>query len=481
MKFNTIFVFLFLSCSLQNYAQDYQKVIKKTHYLIEQHQQQTDIPGIQVAVFVEDTLVWSEAFSFKDIKNQKLVDNQTRFRIASVSKPMTSVALAKMMQDSMIDIDQNIDQYLENIPVPWQNITPRQLATSTSGIRHYTSEDAVYNTTDYPDVVSALEKFKNDPLLFEPGTDYHYSSYGWVLLSAVMESAAKQSFFEIMQKTWSELGMQQTNFDFPDNNLDNTSSFYIHDKKQGRVIAPSENRSFMYAGGGYLSTAEDLVKMGKALFKNSYLTEEITRELFQPQVIINGESSHYGLGWEVGESRLNTPIAYHSGSMNTTRSHLILYPEEHVIFAYLANTGDSIFFNDREAQNIAELFVQEKRGKASKTNDSISIEGEWEISTTSLRNKKSKGILKLETDEDGMIKGQIKFKRSRKEETYPVLLSEMNGNQAHLIAVTPMFIDFFITLKENTFSGTWQYDFNVKGVPESDKYWKARSIKGHRI
>jgi hypothetical protein len=139
------------------------------------------------------------------------------------------------------------------------------------------------------------------------------------------------------------------------------------------------------------------------------------------------------------------------------------------------------FFNDREAQNIAELFVQEKRGKASKTNDSISIEGEWEISTTSLRNKKSKGILKLETDEDGMIKGQIKFKRSRKEETYPVLLSEMNGNQAHLIAVTPMFIDFFITLKENTFSGTWQHDFNVKGVPESDEHWKARSIKGHRI
>jgi CubicO group peptidase (beta-lactamase class C family) len=481
MKFNTIFVLLFLSCSFHNYAQDYQKAIENARFLIEQHQQQTQIPGIQVAIFVDDTLVWSEAFGYKDIKNQKLVDSQTRFRIASVSKPLTSVALAKMMQDSMIDIDQNINQYLENIPSAWQNITPRQLAASIAGIRHYTSEDPEYNTTDYPDVVLALEKFNNDPLLFEPGTDYHYSSYGWVLLSAVMQKASEQSFFSLMEKTWTELGMQHTSFDYPNKSLKNTSTFYIYDKKRGRVIAPPENRSFMYAGGGYLSTAEDLVRIGKALLENRYLSEEITRELFKLQLLSNGKSTHYGLGWEVGESRLNTPIVYHSGSMNTARSHLILYPDENVVFAYLSNTGDQVFFNDREAQNIAELFVQEKRSKASKTNDSISIEGEWEISTTSLRNKKSKGILKLETDDHGLVKGQIKFKRSRKEETYPILLSEMNGNQAHLIAVTPMFIDFIITLKENTFSGTWQHDFNVKGVPEHEDYWKARSIKGHRL
>jgi CubicO group peptidase (beta-lactamase class C family) len=481
LKFNTIFLLLFLSCSFQNYAQDYQKTIEKARFLIEQHQQQTHIPGIQVAVFIEDTMLWSEGFGFQDIEKQRPVDHHTRFRIASVSKPLTSVALAKIMQDSMIDIDQNINQYLENIPSAWQNITPRQLATSTAGIRHYTSADPEYNTTDYPDVVSALEKFKNDPLLFEPGTDYHYSSYGWVLLSAVMQKASEQSFFSLMEKTWTELGMQHTSFDYPNKRLENTSTFYIHDKKEGRVIAPPENRSFMYAGGGYLSTAEDLVRMGKALLENSYLTEEITTELFQPQLLNKGKSTHYGLGWEVGESRLNTPIVYHSGSMNTARSHLILYPDENVVFAYLSNTGDQVFFNDREAQNIAELFVEAKRKAIPQNTEPEALVGEWEISTTSLRDKKTKGKLVLQETEHGNITGHITFKRSRKTGNYPVIVTGIKNNRAHLIGVTPMFIDFYVNLDKDSFTGTWLHDFNVKGIPEDDDYWKPRAIKGQRL
>jgi hypothetical protein len=284
-----------------------------------------------------------------------------------------------------------------------------------------------------------------------------------------------------MEKTWTELGMQHTSFDYPNKRLENTSTFYIHDEKEGRVIAPPENRSFMYAGGGYLSTAEDLVRMGKTLLENSYLSKEYATELFQPQLLTNGKSTHYGLGWEVGESRLNTPIVYHSGSMNTARSHLILYPDENVVFAYLSNTGDQVFFNDREAQNIAELFVEAKRKAKTQNTEPEALVGEWEISTTSLRDKKTKGKLVLQKTEHGTITGHITFKRSRKTGQYPVIVTGIKNNRAHLIGVTPMFIDFYLNLNKDSFTGTWLHDFNVKGIPEDDDYWNPRAIKGQRL
>jgi hypothetical protein len=330
-------------------------------------------------------------------------------------------------------------------------------------------------------VTSALERFKNDPLLFEPGTDYLYSSYGWVLLSAVMEQASGQSFFELMLEVWTDLDMQKTTFDYPNQTSKTISTFYIYDKKEGRVEAPKDNRSYMYAGGGYLSTAEDLLKAGQTILNEHYVNKKYIQELLNSQKLPNGTETHYGLGWEVGTSRLETPIVYHSGSMSTARSHFIIYPDEDIVFAYLANTGDHVFFNDREAQNIPELFVEIKQNKSYVTNNTETLLGQWQINTTSLRDKKSKGTLQLSKNKNGLIQDHIEFKRSRKTETHPVILTDIDDNKAHLMAVSPIFIDFFLRFEENTFSGIWLHDFNVKAIPEEDEYWKARAIEGKKL
>lgn len=355
------------------------------------------------------------------------------------------------------------------------------MASSTSGIRHYTNQDPEFNTINYTDILSSLEKFQDDPLFFEPGTVYHYSSYGWVLLSAVMEKAAKKSFFEIMKNTWSDLDMQNTTFDYPNPSSDNISKFYIHDKKEGRIQAPKENRSFMYAGGGYLSTAEYLAKAGKAILRERYLKKNDLNQLFNSQELKDGSETHYGLGWEVGTSRLNTPILFHSGSMSSARSHFLIYPEEQLVFAYLSNTGDHVFFNAREAQNIAEIFIEVKRNTQTESFDTKGLIGDWEISTTSLRDKNTKGKLQLFKNEKGLIQGKIEYKRSRKTKTFPIMLSDFKNNQAHFVAVSPMFIDFFLTFEKDTFTGTWLHDFNVKGIPEDDTYWNASTIEGKRL
>ena len=160
--------------------------------------------------------------------------------------------------------------------------------------------------------------------------------------------------------------------------------------------------------------------------------------------------------------------------MQSARSHLVIYPDQKVVFAYLSNTGDQVFFNDREAQSISEIFVKKVMGM--EAHDASEINGEWQIETTSLRNKKSIGKLSLKNGQ-----GTITFKRSKEEKTFPATVLGYHNNSLHLIAVSPMFIDFYLKVNGDQLEGVWLHDFDVKGIPETDEYWKAREVIGTKM
>lgn len=488
MKVLAILLPYLLTCVSLLQAQELASQIQKAEFLITHHQSQTTIPGVQVAVIWKDELLWSKAFGYADIDQKTLLKTSTPMRVASVSKSMTSLTLGKLVEDGVLDLDEDIRTYVPEFPDKGSVITARHLASSTSGIRHYTSEDPDYNQVHYLSVVEALSPFKNDPLLFEPGSDYLYSSYGWVLLSVAIERASGTSFQKLMTRTWAELDMHNSYLDHPIYHPEKISKQYVL-KKQGlfkrlfssneaeRITAQEEDRNFMYAGGGYLSTAEDLATMGWKLLSDDYLNASTREILFQDQKLTHGEHTRYGLGWEVGQSRMGTPVVFHSGSMNSARSHLVIYPKHNVVFAIVMNTGDNVFFNDREAHSIAELFFPDEKASPPQT----SVTGEWEIKTTSLRDKKTKGKLILNEDSTGIVSGEITFARSRKKDTYPIVLAGQHDKKLHLISISPMFIDLYLTFNNDSFSGEWLHDFNVKGVPESDPYWKPRSIEGKKM
>ena len=456
--------------------------------MIEHHRAQTNIPGVQAAVIVDGDLVWSQAWGYANIQENQMLQTTTPMRVASVSKSMTSVALGKLVEEGLLDLDKDIQSYVPQFPDKGYKITSRHLASSTSGIRHYSAGDPEYNQVHYSSVIDALSAFKDDPLLFEPGTDHHYSSYGWVLLSAVMEHASGIPFQKLMQRTWAELGMDHTYLDHEEYHPETISNQYILKRESLlkrlfskndplREVAPSDDRSYIYAGGGYLSTAEDLVNMGWNLLNDDYL-EATTRDiLFRDQVLNNGENIFYGLGWETGLSRTGTPVVFHSGNMSSARSHLVIYPEKNVVFAIIMNTGDHVFFNDREAQTIAELFLPRK----SLSQNDVDLAGEWSVETTSLRNKKSRGKITLHADDKGIISGNLTFTRSQKKKTFPIILVGRQGSGYHFVSVSPMFIDLYLTFDGDLFTGEWLHDFNVKGIAESNSYWKPRVIKGQKV
>jgi len=463
-------------------SKKYKNAIEKAEFLITEHKKQLDVPGVQVAVMIDGKLIWSKGFGFKDLVNKLPVTRNTKFQVASISKSITSIALGKLIQEGKIDIDADIRTYLPEFPEKKYPITARQLASNTAGIRHYTDDDPIFNTKQYNDVIESLEIFKKDSLEFKPGSKYAYSSYGWVLLSAVIQKIAKQSFSDYMHNTWKDLEMNNTTFDWPNKPIPNLTKLYGKRSKElgRRVDFPFDNRSYMYAGGGYVSTAEDLAKMGWKLISNEYLKPSIKNILFTPYITSEGENVYYGLGWKVSKNRYGVKYAYHGGTMGSTRSHLVMYPEHGIVFAYLANTGSSIIFNRNEAHTIAEAFyIEKKRINKIRRVDS-DIFGKWKFKTTTMKGEERTGVLEVYRDNKQIKATMFYDRKDGKKYTFPLLLFEKKKDVYHFMAVRYMMQDYYFTIDGNSLKGKWFLDTNVNDAKKY-KQGQPQEFKGTRI
>ena len=212
------------------------------------------IPGFNVAVAIDGKVIYSEGFGYADLEQRVPAWQITKFRIGSVSKPLTSAALMKLVEQGKIDLDAPIQKYVPTFPDKGALITPRMLAGHLGGIRHY-KENEVDNQKHYDSVVAGLERFQNDPLVVPPGTKFSYSSYGYNLLSAAMEAAAGKPFLEFEQEqVFTPLGLNTT-ADQPADIIPQRARFYSGGKSVPTHNAMFVDNSYKWAGGGFLSTA----------------------------------------------------------------------------------------------------------------------------------------------------------------------------------------------------------------------------------
>jgi serine beta-lactamase-like protein LACTB, mitochondrial len=205
-------------------------------------------------------------------------------------------------------------------------------------------------------VVAGLERFENDPLVAPPGTKFSYSSYGYNLLSAAMEAAAGKPFLEFEQEqVFMPLGLLNTTADQPADIIPQRARFYSGGKSVSTHNAMFVDNSYKWAGGGFISTSEDLVRFGSALFQPGYLKAESLALLFTPQRTKDGKETNYGMGWFIGKSKSGKRILEHSGGSVGGTSDLILYPDTHMVVAFVCNyDGES--WKGEEVQALGEAF-----------------------------------------------------------------------------------------------------------------------------
>ncbi len=316
-----------------------------------------ETPGMAVSVSKDGNIIWSKGFGVGHLEQQVPVyPDKTKFRIGSISKALTSAAVGILVDEGKLDLDAPVQQYVSSFPEKRYPITVRQLAGHLAGIRHYWGEEFL-SVKRYHTVKEGLEIFMHDTLLFEPGTKYSYTSYGFNLLSAVVEGASGQDFLTYMeQKVFEPLGMKNTIADLNDTIIHYRSGFYS--MNQGRVVnAPLVDNSYKWAGGGYLSTSEDLVHFGNAMLSNMLFPKEIVDELIKSQKTKDGKETGYGIGWSSGVNKYNRKFYGHGGGSIGGSCNLLIFPDKKLVIA--AVTNDSRSSVGQDLHKLAELFLQE--------------------------------------------------------------------------------------------------------------------------
>ncbi len=316
---------------------DYRGPIETSRALIVEIMEAEGVPGASVAVGIGDEVVWSEGFGWASIENGVPVTTLTKFRIGSVSKTITASGVGLLIERGQLDLDAPVQTYVPDFPEKRWPITTRQLGGHTAGIRHYRGMEML-SSRNYRTVDAGLEIFAEDTLMFEPETNYSYSSYGWNLLSAVMEGASGTEFLAFMRdEVFEPLGLRHTLADHNDSIVAHRTEFYEHGPDGGIVNAPYVDNSYKWAGGGFLSTPEDLVRFAQAHMAPGFLEAETLRELQTAQTLRNGESTNYGIGWRTGTQDDGDITLGHSGGSVGGTTLLIIVPEHDLVVAGVVN------------------------------------------------------------------------------------------------------------------------------------------------
>jgi CubicO group peptidase (beta-lactamase class C family) len=297
------------------------------------------IPGIGAAVALGGELVWAAGFGQSDVENAVPVTNATTFRLGSISKPISAVAAMQLVEQGKLDLDAEVQRYVPAFPKkPWP-ITTRQLLAHLAGIRHYQG-DEFDSIRRYSGVTEGLDIFKDDPLLYEPGTKYSYSTYGYSLVGAVVEAAAGRPFVPLLHDAvFVPAGMTTARDDDARAIIPGRAQGYFKGPDGGLQNSEPADTSYKIPGGGIIATATDVARFGAAFLEGRLVRPATVATMLTPVPTRDGVPHAYGLGFS---SRSGPPReAWHTGGQQRISTALYLRPDSGVVVVVLTNLEDA--------------------------------------------------------------------------------------------------------------------------------------------
>ena len=314
-------------------------------------------PGLAVAVSHKGQTILSQGWGYSNIESEKPIDPETTmFRIGSISKTLTTAGLQLLVQEGKIDLDENVRTYVRYFPEKEYPLIVRQVAGHIAGVRHYKSPYEMMSNVYYPTVKGGMHIFMDDPLLFKPGEKYSYSSYGWNLISAVIEGGSEEAFLVFMQRrVFDAFDMQDTQEEIRANLPEEIVSFYVKDLNRKNVLAPDVDNSYKWAGGGFISTAKDLLKFSHQIHHSDLIDQDLLKEFQTPLTLNNGKKTNYGLGWATNVDKKGRRWVGHSGGSVGGTSMYLYYPDYDLAVVTLVNLSSAKM--DQLAWKVAEQFL----------------------------------------------------------------------------------------------------------------------------
>ena len=322
--------------------------VEQAREAVRTHLSAQNLPGLSVAVGVDGELVWAEGFGWADLEQRTPVKPDMTFRIGTASTVLTSAAAGVLLEAGRLTLDDEIQTYVPAFPKKEWPVTVRHLMGHVAGVANDGGDEGplLSQRCDRPaDAFQYLGGYERE-LLFEPGTQYHYSSYGWILVIAAVEAAAGEPFLTFMQKRiFDPLGMRDTRADSMTQPIPNRATFYFprfaSDPRYGLHLMRPIDLS-CYAGAAvFLSTPSDLVRFGMAINRGMLLQPSTVQLLQTSQRLRSGEDTGYGLGWDLETVALaGQPVrtAGHDGdALGGMIASLTTFPDRGLVVAVISN------------------------------------------------------------------------------------------------------------------------------------------------
>jgi CubicO group peptidase (beta-lactamase class C family) len=296
--------------------------------------------GVSAAYSIDNKIIWQHSMGYADQENTIPFTERTLNRTASIAKPMTAIAIMQLVENGQIDLDVPIQTYLPNYPTKKKGtITVRHLLTHSSGIDAYKNAKEAETQKEYPTLTDATEVFSKRKLKFTPGTDFFYTTYGYVVLGLIIEVVSGLSYEEYMkQNIWDKVGMASTGVEKYNVNYTNKSQLFHHEKGKTR-LGKKNNLSSKVPGGGIYSTVEDLLKFGNGVVNNTFVKAATLEQMIE----VNGlkkDGNPYGFGWFLyGPAPHQNVVIGHSGEQTGVSSQLMIIPKSKTVVVVLSNTS----------------------------------------------------------------------------------------------------------------------------------------------
>ena len=303
-----------------------------------------------ILVYEKGEIVFQSSNGLRAIDPIDSLTLNSQFRLASVSKQFTSVAVMKLKQEGKLDYDQKVSSILNDFP--HDNITIKHLLQHTSGIADYIkiiSQNYVPQNSTKRDILGnneILDIFynSNPKLKFQPGEKYEYSNTGYLVLASIVEEVSKQHFREFLKENiFDPLNMNNTLLyrykEGYDSDIPNRVFGYsLNEEKDGYELNDYHVVNDVRGDGGIYSTINDLFKWNMALLDYKVVPKKLLDEAWRVGTLNNGEDFGYGYGWVIGESSKPKSV-FHSGGWVGFVTYL--YNEIDTKSGYVILTNDS--------------------------------------------------------------------------------------------------------------------------------------------
>lgn len=296
-----------------------------------------DVPGAAIVVVDKGRVAFMRGYGLADLESRTPVTERTNFRLASLTKPFTAMAIMLLVGEGRLGLDDRVRDIVPDVPAYGREIRIRHLLSHTSGLRAYEDfvpESSTRHVKDR-DVPALLRR--TDALMFPPGSAFRYGDSGYAILALVVEAVSGRSFARFMHdRIFAPLGMRSTLVWVPGGRAVPNRALGYAPTRSGFGLADHTSTSTVLGDGGIYSSIRDLVAWDRALDAHALVGARLQLLAWTPAELNDRTKTRYGFGWFIDRDSTG-PSVFHRGETSGFSNFIVKYPERRLTVIVLTN------------------------------------------------------------------------------------------------------------------------------------------------